>query len=157
LLTVEIKNATLEDSWRNDAVENSLFSDVTKIVRINYVQKETDYIDFDRERLIPHKLSQYGPGLAAGDVDGNGLDDICIGGSANFPGKFFLQQINGKFIMKSLPRVIDSTTRHENMGLLLFDADDGDLIFIAQHSVRLPLTLKVTRIVFINDGKGNFR
>jgi hypothetical protein len=35
--------------------------------------REKDFIDFDRERLIPHKLSQYGPGLAAGDIDGNGL------------------------------------------------------------------------------------
>ena len=37
------------------------------------------------------------------DIDGNGLDDICIGGSLNFPGKFFLQQENGKFLAKKLP------------------------------------------------------
>src|SRR6266487_369084 len=73
LLTVDVKNATLEDSW-NNAVENSLFTDVTNSLGINYSHQEKDYIDFDRERLIPHKLSQYGPGLAAGDVDGHGLD-----------------------------------------------------------------------------------
>ena len=61
-----------------------------------------DYIDFNVERLLPHKLSQYGPGLAAGDIDGNGLDDIYIGGTGDYPGKFFLQQKDGKFLTKEI-------------------------------------------------------
>jgi len=158
LLTVDIRNATLEDSWNNDAVVNSLFTDVTNSSGINYSHQETDFIDFDRERLIPHKLSQYGPGLAAGDVDGNGFDDICIGGSANFPGKFFLQQSDGKFIAKDLPS-IENGTKHENMGLLLFDADgDGDLdLYCASGSNEFPAnSIKYQDQFFINDGKGNF-
>ena len=95
-LMVDIKNADLPDSWNIDAFDkNALFTDITIPSGINYVHKEKDFIDFDRERLIPHKLSQYGPGLAAADIDGNGLDDIYIGGSANFPENFFYNRRMG--------------------------------------------------------------
>ncbi len=161
LLSVDIKNANLADSWDKDVLaKNTLFTDITIPSGINYSHQEKDYIDFDRERLLPHKLSQYGPGLAAGDIDGNGLDDIYIGGSANFPGKFFLQQDNGKFIMKSLPQLPGGDVQSsEDMGLLLFDADnDGDLdLYCASGSDEFPAnTNKYQDQLFINDGKGNF-
>jgi hypothetical protein len=161
LLTVDIKNANLKDSWGNDAfANNALFTDVTIPSGIDYIHQEKDYIDFDRERLLPHKLSQYGPGLAAGDIDGNGLDDICIGGSANFPGKFFLQQSNGSFIMKDMPGAKNADVQKwENMGLLLFDADnDGDPdLYCTSGSDEFPANTKSYQDhFFINDGKGNF-
>ena len=161
LLEVDIKNANLEYNWISDSlVKNTLFTDITNLSGINYLHKETDFIDFDRERLIPHKLSQYGPGLAAGDIDGNGLDDICIGGSADFPGKFLLQQANGTFIMKDMPVPNNKTSRKiENTGLLLFDADnDGDLdLYCAGGSNEFSAnTENYQDCFFINDGNGNF-
>ncbi len=51
-----------------------------------------DFIDFNIQKLLPHKLSEYSPALAAGDVDGNGLDDIIIGGNSYNLAKIFLQQ-----------------------------------------------------------------
>ena len=161
LLTVDIKNADIADSWSNDRfTTDALFTDITIQSGIDYSHQEKDFVDFDRERLLPHKLSQYGPGLAAGDIDGNGLDDIYIGGSANFPGKFFLQQGNGGFIMKNLPGMEKSDIqRSENMGLLLFDAEnDGDLdLYCASGSDEFPANTKLYQDqFFINDGKGNF-
>ena len=160
-LTVDIKNANLPDSWNiAPIVKDALFADVTSPSGIKYVHKEKDFIDFDRERLIPHKLSQYGPGLAAGDIDGNGLDDICIGGSADSSGKFLLQQPDGKFIIKDFPGVNGKDPKTpEDMGLLLFDADgDGDLdLYCASGSDEFPAnTNKYQDRFLINDGKGNF-
>ncbi len=162
LLTINIKDANLEDSWsRNAFAGNTLFTDITAASGINYSHNEKDNIDFDKERLLPHKLSQYDPGLAAGDIDGNGLDDIYIGGSVNFPGKFFLQQGNGKFIIKNLPEPKSGgdIPNQKELGLLLFDADnDGDLdLYCASGSNEFPAGSKNYQDkIFINDGKGNF-
>ena len=159
-LRVDIKNASLPDSWTQQLLTNgSLFTDVTASLGVNYSHEEKDYIDFDRERLIPHKLSQYGPGLAAGDVDGNGLDDIFIGGSTDYPGTFFLQQTNGNFEKKDLPTMGSHADRCENMGLLLFDADnDGDLdLYCASGSDEFPANTKSYQDQFlVNNDKGNF-
>ena len=110
--------------------------------------------------MIPHKLSQYGPGLAAADIDGNGLDDICIGGSADSSGKFLLQQKDGKFILKNFPALNSKDPKTpEDMGLLLFDADnDGDIdLYCASGSDEFPAnTNKYQDRLFVNDGKGNF-
>ncbi|MDX1908378.1 MAG: VCBS repeat-containing protein [Bacteroidia bacterium] len=93
-----------------------------------YKMPERDYVDFNVQRLLPHKLSQYGPGLAVGDVDGNGLDDVYVTGSHFAKGVFFLQQANGRFVEKDLlPGPAADQKRGEELGALLFDADrDGD-------------------------------
>ena len=161
LLVADIRNATEQYSWNAELVNSeAMFTDITQSSGITYTHQEMDYIDFDKERLLPHKLSQYGPGLASGDVDGNGLDDIFIGGTGDYPGKFFLQQTNGKFEIKDLPIITGKDARRpENMGVLLFDADnDGDLdLYCASGSNEYAANTKNYQDqLFINDGKGNF-
>ncbi|MEO6357354.1 MAG: VCBS repeat-containing protein [Ferruginibacter sp.] len=161
LLTADIKNAILPDSWLTPGIPgNALFTDITTAANVQYRHQEIDYIDFDRERLLPHKLSQFGPGLAAGDIDGNGLDDIFVGGTGDFNSEFFLQQPDGKFIPKPMPLLTGKDVKHpENMGLLLFDADnDGDLdLYCASGSNEFSANTKNYQDqFFINDGKGNY-
>lgn len=160
-LKVNISNATTPDLWIAPVkAANTYFSDITAADAIDYRHLELDNIDFNSERLLPHKLSEYGPGLTAADVDGNGLDDIYIGGTGNYPGQFFLQQPDGKFIKKQLPFSSSSDAqRPEQMGLLLFDADgDGDPdLYCASGSNEFAANTKVYQdMLYINDGKGNF-
>ncbi len=159
-IDIDIKNASTEDSWSNDGIaKNTLFTDITGLAGINFIHKEKDFIDFDRERLIPHKLSQFGPGLAVSDIDGNGLDDLYVGCSANFPGKFFLQQANGKFLENNIKLKDTIEKKPEDMGLLFFDADnDGDQdLYCASGSDEFPANAnKYQDRISINDGKGNF-
>jgi hypothetical protein len=139
---------------------NPLFSDITSGAGIFYKHNEMDYVDFTNERLLPHKLSDYAPGLAAADVNGDGLDDFFIGGTGDYSGRFFLQQTNGKFEMKPLQFATTGNIRKpENMGLLLFDADndgDADLYCVSGSNESPPQTKNYQDQFFVNDGNGNF-
>ncbi len=161
LLKADYKNAVLPYSFEQVIiVDNTLFMDITDSLNIPFKQEELDFSDFNIQKLLPHKLSEYGPGMAVGDVDGNGLDDIAIGGSYSFSAKIIMQQANGKFTVKDLIPGADKLNKPwEDMGLLLFDADsDGDLdLYTASGSYEnQPNSLFYQDKFFINDGKGNF-
>ena len=138
-----------------------IFSEITKASGIDYTHREFDFIDYNMQRLLLHKLSQYGPGLAAGDIDGNGLDDFFVGGTGNYTGKFFLQQKDGKFRMADLPTALwSSNSSPENMGVLFFDAEgDGDLdAYFANGSNEFRENADNYRDWFlVNQGNGHMR
>lgn len=103
VMTVSLKDALLPYSFGQPALNStSLFKEITSASGIDYLHKEPDFIDFNIQKLLPHKLSQYSPALAAGDVDGNGLDDLIIGGNAADPAQVLLQQADGKFLRQNL-------------------------------------------------------
>ncbi|MEO7120796.1 MAG: VCBS repeat-containing protein, partial [Ginsengibacter sp.] len=160
LLKVNINNANLPARYTQPNAQRALFTNITTKSKINYTHQETNFVDFNNERLLPHKLSQYGPGLAVADVDGNGLDDIFIGGTGDYNGQFLLQQPDGTFRSKELNFVSnDEIRKPENMGLLLFDADgdgDEDLYCVSGSNESPPLTRNYQDQFFVNNGKGNF-
>ncbi len=160
-LTLLYKDATDAGVALATVLSPPLFTNSTTESAIDYLHNEFDFIDFNYQKLLPHKLSQFGPSIAVGDIDNNGLDDIVIGASAGNQGSYFLQQANGKFIEKILPSATGSDSRRpEMMGMLLFDADgDGDLdLYICSGSNEfIPNTKNYQDQIFINIGNGNFQ
>nr|WP_294941266.1 VCBS repeat-containing protein [uncultured Mucilaginibacter sp.] len=138
---------------------SSLFTEVTRSVGVNYIHQSDDFIDFNIQKLLPHKLSEYAPAVAVGDVDGNGFDDMVVGGTTKYPAQVFLQQATGKFSQRSLVSGINPTDKYKDEGLLLFDADgDGDLdLYVASGGYEdEPNSKSYQDRVYANDGKGNF-
>ena len=134
------------------------FMSAADLLNINFVHQEDDKIDFNLQRTLPHKLSQYGPGIAVGDINGNGLEDFIIGGAANYGAVAFIQQPDGTFRENSaaLGKI---GKEQEDLGLLLFDVDnDGDLdLFMVSGSIEHDLGSPLYHDrLFLNDGKGNF-
>jgi hypothetical protein len=161
-LLVDIHDATIPYSFDTDRVaHHPLFTDVTADVNIHYQHHERDYIDFNAEKLLPHKLSQYGPALAAGDLNGDGLDDLVIGASAGETiHPYLLQQKDGTFSMHTLPDVRGKDLSYpENTGILIFDADDDGLpdLYCNSGSNEFPAgTANYQDRLWMNDGKGGF-
>jgi ASPIC and UnbV/FG-GAP-like repeat len=161
LLKVDIRNAVAAPPAAIPVLaDRSLFRDITDSAGIRYRHEESDFIDFNIQKLLPHKLSEYGPALAVGDIDGNGLDDIVCGGSAAHSAMLFLQQRDGKFLQRPLLTPEQAKARHaDDLGILLFDADgDGDLdLYIAGGGYEnAPNSPAYADRLYVNDGKGNF-
>lgn len=119
---------------------------------------ENNFIDFDVERLIPKMLSMEGPKLSVADVNGDGREDIFMGGASNDTAKLLIQQPGGEFLLK--PQMAFAQDKdNEDIGSAFFDADnDGDLdLVVASGGNQLPEgSLHLLTRLYINDGKGNF-
>ena len=160
-LLINKKNAHDNYSWQQPVLApHTLFTDITRTTGITYTHNQKDFIDFNIQKLLPHKFSEYGPGLAAGDLNGDGLDDIIAGGNDVYGAAVLLQQASGQFLQKALlPTAAKNNTPTQDMGIVLFDADgDGDPdAYISRGGYESkPNTAAYQDILLLNDGKGNF-
>nr|WP_299389329.1 VCBS repeat-containing protein [Allomuricauda sp.] len=105
----------------------ALFRDITSDSLLTYNHQENPFIDFKRESLIPHKLSTQGPKIAKADVNGDGLEDVFIGGAKGYAGKLLIQKRSGDFVVSNTT-TFENDAASEDIGVLFFDADnDNDM------------------------------
>jgi enediyne biosynthesis protein E4 len=133
-----------------------LFTDDPTVFGSSFKHDEVSYFDFGMQRMVPQKYSQLGPALSTGDVNGDGLTDVFIGGASYQSGVIFLQNKNGSFSSKNL---VAKDKTSEDIGSAFFDADgdkDLDLVITEGSSEFVnSTTLNLPRL-YKNDGKGNF-
>ncbi|PHI19553.1 hypothetical protein CEQ90_12710 [Lewinellaceae bacterium SD302] len=125
----------------------------------DYFHQENEFDDFAREILLPHKQSEHGPHITAGDVNGDGLDDLFIGGALGQPAQLYLQMTDGGFkSSSSSPWKNDQA--YEDLGSIFFDADgddDLDLYVVSGGSEREAGDPLYQDRLYRNDGKGSFK
>lgn len=138
--------------------ENSTLPFLTRINTTTFFRhKEDDHTDFYEERGIPELLSKEGPKAAVGDINGDGLEDVFIGGASGQEGHIYIQTQEG-FKEKPQP-AFEPFKDFEDVACLLVDADgDGDLDLIvgAGGNKSLSLSRELQNRLYKNDGKGNF-
>jgi len=126
---------------------------------IDFKPEEITLNDFKRQLLMLFMYSKAAPVIARADVNHDGLEDLFISGNQDSPGKIYLQQPGGKYIIMKLFR-----ESNDNIGTtsaaVFFDANgDGQPdLYIAKggYSLYEPNTPDLQDELYLNNGQGNF-
>ncbi|MGF7083073.1 VCBS repeat-containing protein, partial [Mucilaginibacter sp. UYCu711] len=154
-LTLNEKDATAITA--KPKVVKPIFTEVASPIKSKETTNTTN--DFKRQPLMVNPISFLGSCLVKGDVNGDGLEDVYVGGTNGKAGALYIQQKSGSFILKANP-AFDANKESADAAAIFFDANgDGKLdLYVASggYDDFLPGDPKLQDRLYINDGKGNF-
>ena len=141
---------------RDPETSRPLFKSVSD--KISFLHNENDFNDFKVQTLLPHFLSRFGPCLAKGDVNGDGLEDLFIGGAKGHAGRIFVQSPSGVF--RNAPsKEVEADAASEDVNAVFFDCDndgDQDLYVVSGGYEFASGDHHLQDRLYVNDGRGNF-
>lgn len=142
---------------RANTTANISFIDLSTAVNLNVLHEENDFEEFEREALIPHKMSSEGPALAIADINHDGLEDIFIGSSKISLPHLFLQNANGKF-SEHKQAAFKQDSIYEEVDAKWIDVNNDrhvDLVVAEGGNEFFGKSNYLFPRVYLNDGKGN--
>ncbi len=134
------------------------FDDITETSGLRYTHQETKSIDFKTQSLLPYQVSKQGPFIGQGDVTGDGLEDVFVGGNSQHPGKLFFQTAAGMFEASPL-QPWHYLPGAKDAGVVFFDADgdkDLDLFIVRASEAPVAGDSSYQDQLYLNNGKGQF-
>ena len=135
-----------------------VFQKMEYIKGLEFTHSENDFVDFERDRLLFQMLSNEGPHMAVGDVNGDRLDDVYVCGAKGYPGAMFVQDEQAHF-KKTNVALFETDKISEDTDCTFFDADsDGDPdLYVTSGGNEFPLSSSaLLDRMYINDGRGIF-
>lgn len=147
------------NSSLSSSKENRMFQQIDGKESLSYKHQQNNYIDYNVQPLLPYLISRQGPPMAVGDVTGDGLEDVYIGGSVGYAGKLFIQEENGSFNESAQYQPWEEDKDQEDWDCLFFDANGDRLLdlYVASGGYRFtPVSLLLQDRLYINHGDGRF-
>ncbi|WP_340199756.1 VCBS repeat-containing protein [Ascidiimonas sp. W6] len=123
-LTITPQNTSSFDFKYLKPIKTPWFTKVNDSLGINYVHQEDNYLDFNRQKLIPYQISDRGPASAVGDLNNDGKEDLFFGGSKYKTSVTFIQTDSG-FVKKRYPQIINDSIVEETAALIADLNKDG--------------------------------
>ena len=154
-LALSEKNAT--GKYQKPQPVKSIFTEVASPVTNQQEKNATN--DFKRQPLMVNPMSFSGPCMVKGDVNGDGLEDVYVGGEDGKAGALYIQQANQTFAAKPQP-AFEADKKSNDAAALFFDANgDGKPdLYVASggYGDLTPDDPALQDRLYLNDGKGNF-
>ncbi len=155
----DARPAPLPD-WKTNRKPEALLESGARDWGLDFVHRENEPSDFDREKLMPFMTSTPGPRIAVGDMDGDGREDLFIGGAHGQAGALYRQNANGFFEAIPCP-ALEKDSLYEDAAAVWFDADaDNDLdLYVVSgggEDWAVPDGHAFQDRLYLNDGKGAF-
>jgi hypothetical protein len=145
------------DWTRFNPIHDKWFSNAEALKTIAVANVENRFEDFSRDRFIPYKISTEGPALAVGDVNGDSLADVYLGGAKTFAGRLFIQGKEGFTLMETPDFIADRMTEDVDAAFGDLDGDgDSDLFVVSAGGETNKQKPELKDRIYFNDGKGHF-
>ncbi len=162
IITLHQDDSNMKSNSKSNESQDSpkLFQELSlsSVLEYNHIENFHS-LDYSIQPLLPYEVSKQGPIIAVADVNGDGLDDLYIGGERNIAGKIFLQQTDGQFAEINVPD-FESDREFEDWGALFFDANGDGLpdLYVASGSYQaIPDSDMLQDRLYINLGNGEFQ
>lgn len=154
-LTLKISEAEDTYSYKSKTVSKTIIKEVSNPRLM--VHKENNYNDFDYEGLISKMLSREGPALAIADVNGDGHEDVFVGGGPNQAAVLYIHDGNGK-LTPSTQLAFDRDAAREDTAAAFFDVDnDGDMdLMVGNGGNEVGDEKLYGARLYLNNGMGTF-
>jgi enediyne biosynthesis protein E4 len=156
-LHVSEKDVTISEFVKASKPVVPVFRKADNIPVPDFVHRENDFNDFEREKLIFRMVSNEGPALSVADFNGDGLPDLYASNAKDATGGLYLQDGRGGFYSKNTT-LFEKDRISEDTDCAVFDADgDGDNdLYVATGGNEFPNSSSaLSDRLYLNDGKGN--
>ncbi len=138
--------------------DSTSVQNITTTTHLDFIHRENDFDDFNRQWFIPHQMSARGPALAVADVNDDGLEDVYVGGAKNQRSEIFIQNENGRFVsLKQASIGVDSASEDVDAFFIDIDNDKDNDLYVVSGGYEYPDGHPSLRDrIYVNDGNGNF-
>ena len=145
-------------TFATPANPNALFAESAAQHGLKHTSTLRPFEEFAHQRLLPRRLNNLGPALAVADVNGDGIDDVFVTGTAGQTGELFLGRPDGTFI-RAAEQPSTQPSESDDVGAAFLDANgDGhpDLLIVAGGVQRPQGDASLADRLYLNDGHGRF-